>query len=297
MTSHCICGVVPIYKAKKMGTIFEYMDYREFLRNLFEKRKKDHPFYSYRLFSQKAGFKSPNFLKLVVDGKRNLTKESVYRVAKAFNLNKSESDYLENLVFLNQSKTLDEKNLYLSRILRYRVKCDPKLLESSEYSYYSQWYNPVICELVSAIDFGDDYRRLGNAVIPSITATEAEKSVTLLLKLGFISRDKEGTYKRTAASFTTGPQVRSVAVANYHKAMIKLASESIERFSALERDVTSVTVAVSQETWQLMKEKLQRVRRELLELAESEKNPERVVQLNLQLFPLSINLQNNEERQ
>ena len=270
------------------------MDYRDYLRSLFEKRKADHPFYSYRLFSQKAGFKSPNFLKLVVDGKRNLTKESVYRVAKAFGLNKSESDYLENLVFLNQSKTLDEKNLYLSRILRYRVKCDPRLLESSEYDYYSQWYNPVICELVTALDFNGDFRRLGNAVVPAISAAEAEKSVALLIRLGFILKKEDGSYKRTAASFTTGPQVRSVAVANYHKAMMRLASESIERFAAGDRDITSVTVAVSIDACQTIREKLQRIRRELLELAEAERKPQRVVQVNLQLFPLSIELPRGE---
>jgi uncharacterized protein (TIGR02147 family) len=266
------------------------MDYREYLRELFEKRKADHPFYSYRLFSQKAGFKSPNFLKLVVDGKRNLTKESVYRVAKAFGLNKGESDYLENLVFLNQSKTLEEKNHYLSRILKYRVKCDPKLLDSSEYEYYSQWYNPVICELITAIDFKEDYRRLGNAVIPSISASEAEKSVALLLKLGFISRNENGLFERTSASFTTGPQVRSVAVANYHKAMMQLASESIERFPSSKRDITSVTVSVSEETYKLISEKLQLIRRELLELSESDSEPQKVIQLNLQLFPLSKDL-------
>ena len=278
-----------------MGSIYEYMDYRTFLRELFEKRKADHPFYSYRLFSQKAGFKSPNFLKLVVDGKRNLTKESVYRVAKAFGLNKRESDYLENLVFLNQSKTLDEKNHYLSRVMKYRVKCDPKLLETSEYDYYSQWFNPVLCELVTAIDFKNDYKKLANAVLPSITATDAEKSVALLLKLEMIKENEDGTYSRSATSFTTGPQVRSVAVANYHKAMMKLASESIERFPAAKRDITSVTIAVSDETYDNIREKLQSFRREMLELAESDAKPQRVVQLNLQFFPLSEDFRDMEE--
>ena len=278
-----------------MGSIYEYMDYRTFLRELFEKRKADHPFYSYRLFSQKAGFKSPNFLKLVVDGKRNLTKESVYRVAKAFGLNKRESDYLENLVFLNQSKTLDEKNHYLSRVMKYRVKCDPKLLESSEYDYYSQWFNPVLCELVTAVDFHNDYKKLGNAVIPSITAADAEKSVALLLRLELIKQNENGTYSRAATSFTTGPQVRSVAVANYHKAMMKLASESIERFPAAKRDITSVTIAVSNETYETIRDKLQSFRREMLELAESDSQPQRVVQLNLQFFPLSEDFRDMEE--
>lgn len=280
-----------------MGTIFEYMDYREYLRLLFEKRKADNPFYSYRLFSQKAGFKSPNFLKLVVDGKRNLTKESVYRVAKAFGLNKSESDYLENLVFLNQSKTLDEKNLYLTRVMRHRVKSDPKRIETSEFDYFSRWYNPVLCEMVTAVDFKENYQLLANAVVPSITAAEAQKSVALLLKLGFITRDENGRYSRVSASFTTGPQVRSIAVANYHKAMMKLGSESIERFRAAQRDITSVTVAVSEDTDRAIREKLQRLRREILELAEADKNPERIMQLNLQLFPLSEPLSGGDREQ
>jgi len=273
-----------------MGTIFEYMDYREYLRLLFEKRKHDNSFYSYRLFSQKAGFKSPNFLKLVVDGKRNLTKASVFRVAKAFGLNKSESDYLENLVFLNQSKTLDEKNLYLSRVMRYRIKSDPKRIESSEFDYFSQWYNPVICELVTAVDFKGNYQVLADSVKPAITALEAQKSVELLERIGFIAKKDDGSYIRVSASFTTGPQVRSIAVANYHKSMMRLASESIERCAAAERDITAVTVAVSAETYSSIKEKLLRMRKEILELAENDKKPDKIMQLNLQFFPLSDDL-------
>lgn len=271
-----------------MKPIYEYMDYREYLRLLFEKKKLEHPFYSYRLFSQKAGFKSPNFLKLVIDGNRNLTKESVFKVIKAFNLNKREADYFENLVFLNQSKTLEEKNLYLTRLLRHRVKTDARKLEESEYEYYTSWYNPVIRELATAVDFRGDFRKLGSMVSPPITAREAQKSVELLLKLDFLRQKKDGSYEKTSACLTTGPQVRSVAVANYHKAMMRLASESIERFPAEKRDITSVTISVSEESYTAIIEKLRALRKELLELAESDMNPEKVAQLNLQLFPVSI---------
>jgi uncharacterized protein (TIGR02147 family) len=135
---------------------------------------------------------------------------------------------------------------------------------------------------------------LAAMIVPAVTPAEAEKSVELLLKLGLLTKKEDGTFTRTSASFTTGSQVRSVAVANYHKAMMRLASESIERIAASERDISSVTVAISQETYRMIRERLQRMRRELLELAETDKNPERVVQLNLQLFPLSEILQHGE---
>ena len=70
--------------------------------------------------------------------------------------------------------------------------------------------------------------------------------------------------------------------------MMRLASESIERVPAEKRDITSVTISVSEESYTAIIEKLRALRKELLELAESDMNPEKVAQLNLQLFPVSI---------
>jgi uncharacterized protein (TIGR02147 family) len=278
-----------------MKHLFDYMNYRDYLRDSYSEKKREHPFYSFRLFSQKAGFTSPNFLKLVIDAKRNLSKESVFKFSKALSHTKREAEYFEHLVFFNQSKTLEEKNEYLARLMKYRRKSDPKKIEESEYSYYSDWFNPVIRELVTAIDFKGDYRKLGHAVIPAISAAEAEKSVRLLSDLNFIKKTAEGRFARSAASLTTGPLVRSVAVANYHKAMMQRAAESIERFGADQRNISSLTLSVSTETYVALVEKLARFRRELLDLAESDSVPHKVVQMNFQLFPLSIPLEKRED--
>jgi uncharacterized protein (TIGR02147 family) len=77
--------------------------------------------------------------------------------------------------------------------------------------------------------------------------------------------------------------------------MIKLASESIERFPSSRRDITSVTLNVSEENYNIIIDKLRALRKELLEMAEADVNPKRVAQLNLQLFPLSCDLENGRE--
>jgi uncharacterized protein (TIGR02147 family) len=279
-----------------MAQIFEYMDYREFLRDFFEQKKRELRFYSYRLFSQRAGLKSPNFLKLVIMGERNLSKVSVLKFSKALNLSKKEADYFENLIFFNQSKTLEEKNHFLSTLMRYRAAVDPKKIEEAEYEYYSNWYNPIVRELVCTNLFGGDFRKLGSAVIPAISAAEAERSVALLQRLNFIVRNEDGSFRKTAVSLTTGPRVRSVAVANFHRAMMQLASDSLERFAGNERDITSVTLNISTESFPIVIDRLQELRRELLEMAEQDENPERVVQVNLQVFPLSQPVRRKEEQ-
>lgn len=270
-----------------MKPIFEYMNYREFLRDAYAEKKEAHSFYSYRLFSQKAGFSSPNFLKLVIDGKRNLSKESAFKFAKGLNLNIAESDYFENLVFFNQSKTLDSKNSYLARIMKYRRRTDPKKIEESEYAYYSAWYNPVVCELATAIDFKDNFAKLGEAVIPQISGVQAKKSVKLLTTLNFIKKTETGLYAKCTATLTTGPIVRSIAVANYHKAMLQRAAESIERFPATQRDISSLTLRVSEKRYKEVIDRIRIFRKELLDTADVDGKPDKVVQINFQAFPLS----------
>jgi uncharacterized protein (TIGR02147 family) len=268
--------------------IYDYMNYREFLRDTFCEKKIEHPFYSYRLFSQKAGFKSPNFLKLVIDGDRNLTKESIFRVSKAFSLNKKDSEYFENLVFLNQCKSLEEKALYLSKVYKYHNSSNSRLMKDSEYDYYSKWYNVVIRELVTSVDFKGDFARLASYVVPPISALEAEKSVELLLRLQFIEAKKDGIYKANALSLTTGNQVKSAAVTIYHKEMMRLAAESIERIPRADRDISSVTINLSDENYRIAIEKIQAMRKEIMELSSQENKRGMVAQLNLQIFPVSL---------
>ncbi len=55
-----------------MRSIFTYTDYRAFLHDAYTHAKATNPAFSYRYFAKKAGFSSPNFLKLVIDGVYNL---------------------------------------------------------------------------------------------------------------------------------------------------------------------------------------------------------------------------------
>jgi uncharacterized protein (TIGR02147 family) len=69
--------------------------------------------------------------------------------------------------------------------------------------------------------------------------------------------------------------------------MLARASEAIDRIPREEREISSVTLCVSHDTLLRLKARIREFRRELLQLAELEGEPERVVQINFQLFPLS----------
>ncbi len=85
-----------------MKPIYGYANYRTFLRDFYHEKKRLNPYYSYRLFSMKAGFRAPNLLKLVMDGDRNLTRNSLTKFVRALKLSEHEARYFETLVRRNQ---------------------------------------------------------------------------------------------------------------------------------------------------------------------------------------------------
>ena len=66
--------------------VFEFLDYRAFLRAHYETEKQRRAAFSHRFFSRLAGLRSPNFLKLVMDGERNLGPETVPKFIHALGL-------------------------------------------------------------------------------------------------------------------------------------------------------------------------------------------------------------------
>src|SRR5262245_22843026 len=97
--------------------LFQYFDYRDFLRDRYRVLKARRRF-SYRLFARRAGFRSSNIFKLVMEGRRNLTEKSSRMFAKGLRLNRSEGEYFRELVLFNQAATHEEKNERYRQLLR-----------------------------------------------------------------------------------------------------------------------------------------------------------------------------------
>ena len=79
--------------------------------------KATRPSFSYRSFSKRAGFSSPNFLKRVAEGERSLSHDSIGRFARGLRLDDAEHAVFEALVQLNQATTDDERNRSYQRLL------------------------------------------------------------------------------------------------------------------------------------------------------------------------------------
>ncbi len=266
--------------------VFGFLDYREYLRAYYEYAKK-HRGFSYRAFSARAKLQSPNYLKLVIDGERNLTPDMARRFAAACGLQDEAARYFQLLVGFNQARTVEERNRWYRRLKRNRRYRDAHFLDLAYDIYHSSWYLPAIRELVASVGFREDYDWIARRLSPPIKPREAEMAVKTLLQLDLLERDARGRLRRKSTTVTTGPQIRSLHLANFHRAMMAHAVTCLDRIAADERDISSVTLCLDRSGIERVKRALQRFRRELLDIDELEEKPEQVIQVNFQLFPLT----------
>jgi len=267
--------------------IFGYLDYRAALRDLYALKKAREYGFSHRAISKRAGFQSTNFLKLVMEGKRNLSADAAAKFAKAFGLEGASFDYFCELVSYNQAKTSRERSKSYDRLTRLRPEKAVHQLASHQSAYHSSWYIPAIRELAARADFREDPAHIARQLVPAITAAKAKKALETLRELGMLCRTPEGRLVPADALVTTGPSPESHHLADFHRAMIAQASESIDRFPAHEREIASLTLCVDESMLPALKQRLQAFRREFMQFAEGSGVPERVVQVNFQMFPLS----------
>lgn len=273
-------GVQPVH-------IFEYLDYRQFLRDFYAARKLQSRAFSHRAFSKRAGLSSSNYLSLVMKGQRDLSSEMAPRFARACGLAKREADFFCDLVAYGQAKTTDEKQRWHERLARFRKFREAHRLVGEQTAYHANWFMPAIRELASLATFDEDPPWIAQTLEPPISERQALEALTTLERLGLLARDGDGKLRQAQALVTTGPGPLGHQIYAYHHAMLDLAKRALEHLPREQRDISSLTLCVAEATLPILKERIREFRRELLQLAELEPAPERVVQLNFQMFPLS----------
>jgi uncharacterized protein (TIGR02147 family) len=273
-----------------MKPILEYTDYRIFLSDFIQQRHEQGLPASNRWFAQKLNINSNAWLTYVLQGKRNLNKQTTQQLSILLKLNANEGRYFEALVQFNQARTIDERNLYYREMELARKSGSTKVISSDQYEFYSVWYHSAIRSIIDMYPDFKDFETLGALISPPISASEAKKSVTLLERLGLIYKYNDGKYHVQDKTITTGSYEKALAIANFQRETMKLAQESLDRVPKAERDISTMTLGISSDALEKIQVLLQETRRKIAEIASGDHGSDRVFQLNLQLFPLSKNL-------
>lgn len=269
-----------------MINLFEYLNYREFLRDAYEERHASDWRFSHRYIAEKVGFDSSMFNK-ILQGKRNLTARQISSFAEIFCKDDREKKYFADMVAFNQAKNHSESRQYLEKLVATK-ECKVETVAKDQFEYFDNWYHAVIRELVTFYPYVGDAAALGLMVRPPITASQVKSSIALLERLSMIRKNPEtGLYEQTQGLISSGSESYSTAVNSYIQQNLDVATSAMDRFSREERNLSTLAFGCDENTYNELVEMVRRFRREVLAKVGQCQKPNRVFQLGMQLFPLS----------
>lgn len=266
--------------------VFEYSDYHEFLRDWVERERGRRATFSYQWFANRAGIKSRSFLRLVCVGEKDLSKASALKIAQAMGLEGRQAEFFLVLVDLNNADDPREKALHLDRLKRIAPPSRRTILSVQQYELFETWWMIPLWEILCAGEWLDDWEQVASRFEPPITAAEVRHGVELLLDLGLLEK-RDGRYVRRETSLHTQDEVRSKAVRRYQETMLDKARDALQRIPQDSRHISTLTMGVDEDGFRRIQERIQAFRSEIIDIAQSQAGVDRVIQINIQMFPLS----------
>lgn len=273
-----------------MRPIVEYLDYRKYILDFYKERKERSGF-TWRDFAEKVGFKNPVYLKQICDGKYNLGAESISKLSQAMELKGFEIPYFELLVNFAHAKTEGLRQYYFEQVVAFIREFSSVNLKDDAFKYFESWKNPVIREIASSMHDAKIID-IAEACLPEISAEEVDETLRFLERIGLLQKKKNGSYVETKKVISMiNREAMPIAATRMQQDMAKFAADAIVNTPMSERNISGLTMGISEEMYHKIAEELVDFRKKIISMvAEENRKVERVYRLNLQFFPLSKKL-------
>lgn len=283
--------------APQHPVLAEYTDYRQYLKDVYEFRRQTESTglrsYSYSTFSAAADIKSPNYLKLIIEGRRNLSEDMITKFAKALRLNRPDADEFRALVRYGQATEPIERNQFLKELadLRAHRAFEAGTINQQAWDKVPGWIGWVLYAMADQRNVDFNPETLQKLFRAKASADDLRESLQKLLASGELARNEETGQVGKGRDLIESPQNLPVPLIRKLQAeLIYLGIESLFRDSPKEREFGAMTVAMTEEEFQQVRFELRQLRkrlqRDILVKRKSTKG-ERVYQLNVQLFPVT----------
>lgn len=267
--------------------VSDYSDYRSYLAALYQAAKALNASYSYALLSLELGLSSTNGFS-VIQGKRDLSEKTATRISDKLQHSASQKKYFLALIRQEHAKTSLEREEAFQELIEIKQRQLPSDADRRQLAFFKHWYHAAILELLGLPHASDKPEWISENLRPSVSVPKVKQSLDLLQELNYLSFDK--TKERlfpTEATISTGNEVERLAIFSYHRQMLELATQAMDIIPAEERDIGAITLRVSTQLHEQMKEEIIALRKRFIALANESSESEEILQVNFQLFPLS----------
>lgn len=281
----------------KAPVLSDYMNYREFLRDFYLFKRKSSKgslrAYNYAMFSAAANIKSPNYLKMIIEGKRNLSEDMIGKFGKALNFMKEQVEEFRLLVQFTQAMDPAERNMYLKKLSEHRVsgKLKSGEIDRKTWEKVPNWVAWIIYAMIDQEGVSFDTASLKDLLRGKASEDEIENALNTLITSGELRRDEAtGELKKNRSLIESPEEIPVALVRKLQSQLMYLGLESLYQDQATEREFGTLTLSLTKSEFEEIKFKLRQMRKAMHKdnsIARMKGKGERVYQLNIQLFPVT----------
>ena len=266
--------------------IYQYEDFRKFLEDSFEGKRKQivTEKYTHRKLTAEAGFSNPGYFNDVIKGRRTLSDTATEKLILVFDLKVSEAEYFRLLVTYSQSKNATNRQEIYEQMLFRRNRSNFVRLNPTNSKYYQDYHYALIRSAIQVFDFRGNYEELAKFIRPTIPVVTLKKCVRELCEWELLKQDASGRY-RTAFKNQEPASSMGDLVKRLNREWVIQAADALFAFSKEEQHISSGLLTISQKTYLEIQKRIEKFREEIFGLAKQEENPDRVMQFNIQYFP------------
>ncbi len=265
--------------------VLGYLDYRVYLKDWYDARKRREKGFSYRVLAREVGYRSHAFFSLVIQRRSNISMEVAMGFADCIGLQGREREYFLLLVSCNQEDSPSKRRSMFQRLQELNGAPATRLRDDQD-AFLSSWRHAALREMLGIEPFRGGEAQWGERMLPSASGEEVRASLNLLLELGLAHRTARGIV-RTDPRLMAGVDYSENATRGYMRQVHQLGGEALDRFSRAERHHGWATLSISAATLETMRAELRALVQRFLSLAEKDEAADRVMHLNLEFFPLA----------
>jgi uncharacterized protein (TIGR02147 family) len=267
-----------------VSPIIGQLDYRAWLRQVYEERKARDAFFSYRFLAEKVWMDHSLLIK-VLQGERHLAEGVLDAWVRYLDMETREEEYFRTLVRFAKTRSSRERTQSLDRLLQLQGTRSHRL-ERDQWEYFRDWRHVALRSLLG-LDGGLDPTQAGARLDPPMGPRQARDALVLLERLHLVRKEPDGRWALTDDFVEAGPEIAPTAVREHQKQMLALAIESIDRHPPEIRQVSSATFALSLSDLPEARTRIRALRDSLLHLSSESGSPDQVFQFEAVLFPLT----------
>lgn len=269
-----------------MPPLFTYLDYRAYLRDLFEEFKKSRSFFSFRYAAAKTGIDASNLAKILA-GKRHLSRRAVPAFAKLAEWTRKETEFFDLLIRFSRARSDKATREIFDRLSALQEPGGIRLA-ADQLEFYSRWQHTALFALLDCHPFhGKNHAELAQRLNPPLSVREIKESLHLLERLGLVKPDAEGRLVPSPRVITSGEKWHAMAIQQFQLETLELAGQALTRLPRDQRDISTLTFSINRKDLGAAREITREYRQAMMKLAEASAPADQVFQLNIQFFPLS----------